>query len=97
LTDIAVIATPTDAGWACEVRLSDAGRVVGRHDVRVSRAELASLAPGAPEPVELVRRSFEFLLERESPASILRSFDLSTIARYFPDYPMEIARRLSAA
>ena len=37
-------------------------------------------------PEELVRRSFEFLLERESKESILREFDLSVIQRYFPEY-----------
>lgn len=37
-------------------------------------------------PEELVRRSFEFLLQRESKESILREFDLSVIQRYFPDY-----------
>jgi len=35
---------------------------------------------------ELVRRSFEFLLQRESKESILREFDLSVIQRYFPEY-----------
>ncbi len=37
-------------------------------------------------PEELVRRSFEFLLHRESKESILREFDLSVIRRFFPDY-----------
>jgi hypothetical protein len=37
-------------------------------------------------PEELVRRSFEFLLDRESKESILREFDLSVIQRYFPEY-----------
>jgi hypothetical protein len=41
-----------------------------------------------------VRESFGFLLERESPASILREFSLSDISRYFPEYPRELARRL---
>jgi hypothetical protein len=42
-----------------------------------------------------VRRSFEFLLERESKESILSRFDLSLISRYFPEYEQEIKRRLS--
>ena len=37
-------------------------------------------------PEELVRRSFEFLLQRESKESILREFELSVIQRYFPEY-----------
>ena len=39
---------------------------------------------------DLVRRSFEFLLEREPPQSILRKFGLADIERYFPEYPRVI-------
>jgi hypothetical protein len=47
------------------------------------------------EPAELVKRSFEFLLERESKESILSRFDLSVISRYFPEFEGEIKRKLS--
>mgnify|MGYP003575506399 CR=1 FL=1 len=43
---------------------------------------------------ELVQASFQFLLDRESNSSILRSFDLSVIERYFPEYPKVISRYL---
>lgn len=43
----------------------------------------------------LIRKSFEFLLARESNTSILRSFDLSVIARYFPEYEFEIGKMLA--
>jgi hypothetical protein len=43
----------------------------------------------------VVRESFRFLLEREPSTSILRQFSLSDISRYFPEYPGELARRLS--
>jgi hypothetical protein len=43
----------------------------------------------------LVRESFEFLLEREPASSILSRFSLSDIARYFPEYGQELARRLT--
>ncbi|TMG25538.1 MAG: hypothetical protein E6H96_03330 [Chloroflexi bacterium] len=62
------------------------------HQVTVSRADLERLEPGATDPAEVVRRSFEFLLEREPPESILRSFDLTVIGRYFPDYERVIHR-----
>lgn len=45
---------------------------------------------------ELVRLSFEFLLERESKESILREFDITVIARYFPEYEDELRERLRA-
>lgn len=41
---------------------------------------------------DLVRRSFEFLLEREPAGSILASFELSVIARYFPEYDRAFRR-----
>ena len=34
----------------------------------------------------VIARSFEFLLERESNTSILRSFELPVIQRYFSEY-----------
>jgi hypothetical protein len=43
---------------------------------------------------EVVRRSFEFLLERESASSILSEFSLDDISRYFPEYEQELARQL---
>jgi hypothetical protein len=77
-------------GWACLVTLGDAGREVSRHRVRVEPADLDRLAPGAADPAEIVEASFRFLLARESPASILGSFDLPVIGRYFPEYEAEI-------
>jgi hypothetical protein len=58
--------------------------------VRVSRAERERYGGG--DVAGLVRRSFEFLLAREPSSSILREFDLSTIERYFPEYPREFGR-----
>jgi len=56
--------------------------------VTVSQEELKRWGSGtAKSDVEdLVRRSFDFLLQREPPSSILRTFDLSVIERYFPEY-----------
>ena len=44
---------------------------------------------------QVVRESFRFLLEREPATSILARFSLSDISRYFPEYPSELAHRLS--
>jgi hypothetical protein len=84
--DIKVEATPTATGWKCDVRIEEDGRTLSNHTVEVSTSDLKRLAPESA--VEgLVRRSFEFLLERESPHSILRQFGLADIERYFPEYP----------
>jgi hypothetical protein len=64
------------------------------HQVSVPAGFPASLGCGHVEPGELVRASFEFLLEREPATSILRQFSLDVISRYFPGYPAEIRTRL---
>ena len=69
------------------------GAVTTHHRVRVTKADLARLAEGrAPE--QLLQESFHFLLEREPNTSILTSFDLPLISRYFPEYDREIRARL---
>ncbi len=67
------------------------------HTVSVDAAYARALAGDAADHAELVRRSFEFLLEREPKESILGSFALPVIARYFPEYEREIRRRLTHA
>jgi hypothetical protein len=76
------------------VRVIEAGSET-THDVTVSPNDYTRLTSGKTEPEELVRRSFEFLLEREPKESILTRFHLSVIGRYFPEYEREIRRRLS--
>jgi hypothetical protein len=56
------------------------------HTVTVSRDYAEKLTAGKVPVERLISRSFDFLLERESNTSILRSFDLPVIARYFPEY-----------
>jgi hypothetical protein len=86
---IEVTTTPTQAGWACIVRIGDGSRNVSEHAVDVTTSDLNRLAPGSSVE-DLLKRSFEFLLEREPPQSILRKFALPDIERYFPDYPKAI-------
>lgn len=61
------------------------------HEVNVQAAYAHKLTAGKISTAELVKKSFEFLLERESNSSILRRFDLSVIAHYFPEYEREIS------
>ena len=65
------------------------------HQLSLKQEDYTKLTGGKTEPEELVRRSFEFLLEREPKESILTRFDLSVIGRYFPEYEREIQRRLN--
>jgi hypothetical protein len=75
-------------GWACEVTVADA--VTTTHRVRVSADEHRRYGGG--DVTDLVRRSFGFLLRRESNTSILREFSLAEIERYFSEYAGEIRR-----
>ncbi len=43
---------------------------------------------------QLIEESFRFLLEREPNTSILSSFELPLIGKYFPQYEREIRERL---
>ena len=56
------------------------------HKVTVKPSYYEKLTGQRVTPAVLVEKSFEFLLERESNTSILRSFDLPVIGQYFPEY-----------
>ena len=67
------------------------------HRVTLRTEDWQRLSEGRATPEELVRHSFEFLLEREPKEAILRQFDLPVIAKYFPEYPREIRRMLGTS
>ena len=56
------------------------------HIVELSEVYYKQLTSGKITTEELIKRSFEFLLKRESNTSILSSFELSVINNYFPEY-----------
>lgn len=68
--------------------------VATTHRVTVRPETVERLAQGHTAE-ELVRKSFEFLLERETNTSILRAFELPLIGHYFPEYEQEIKGRLA--
>jgi hypothetical protein len=67
------------------------------HVVSVPAGLPVSLGCGQVAPEQLVRASFEFLLEREPASSILQTFSLDVISQYFPGYPAQIRARLGAS
>lgn len=69
------------------------GRRTTTHRVTVDPAYSRKLTGGRGTAAELVEKSFEFLLERESNTSILSRFDLPVIGTYFPEYESEIQKR----
>jgi hypothetical protein len=90
---IDVVTTAEGQGWAFQVTVSEGGSRTA-HRVTMTREDYRRLTGEACPPDELVRRSFEFLLERERKESILRTFDITVIANYFPDYEKEIRGRV---
>ncbi|MEO5987249.1 MAG: hypothetical protein ABIW50_07100 [Candidatus Limnocylindria bacterium] len=89
---LTVTCIPREAGWRCHVVIGEDAAAT-EHEVEVSAETLADLAPGA-KPEDLVRESFVYLLEREPRESVMRSFELPIIARFFGDYLDEVSRRL---
>ena len=79
-----------DASYEVAVR----GSSPTTHTVTVTPDYAEKLTAGRITVEELVRRSFDFLLEREPNTSILRRFDLSVIARYFPEYERAIGQAI---
>jgi len=78
-----------------EWKVTVTGAARTEHRVRVRAAVIEDLFAEKPPSVEkLIEESFRFLLEREPNTAILPSFDLPVIARYFPEYSREIAKRI---
>jgi hypothetical protein len=65
-----------------------------QHSVTVTPEYWQKLTGGRVPAETLIEKSFEFLLERERNTSILRSFDLPVIQRYFPEFEGTIGKRL---
>ncbi|HEY6202963.1 MAG TPA: hypothetical protein VI056_07955 [Candidatus Limnocylindria bacterium] len=70
------------SGWVAHATVTAPTKT--SHVIRVSASDLERYGGG--DVHDLLRRSIEFLLDREPNTSILREFDLSSIERYFPEY-----------
>lgn len=66
------------------------------HEVGATEQDVRRLG-GGRSGEELIEESFRFLLERESSESIMSSFHILVIARYFPEYLDEFPARMEAA
>ena len=62
------------------------------HTVTVTDQSLTDLTDNNVTKTQLLEFSFKFLLEREPNTSILSSFDINVITKYFPDYRDEVRR-----
>ena len=96
MNQIDVQCAATGAGWRCAVTIDD-GRGTSAHDVAVATEDGTDLAAATDlaDVERLVYETIAFLLEREPKESILRSFDITVVGRYFSDYEAEIRSRLA--
>ena len=62
------------------------------HTVTVTDQSLTDLTGNNVTKTQLLEFSFNFLLDREPNTSILSSFDINVISKYFPDYIDEVRR-----
>ena len=81
MADIRVTAS---GGDSYQVTVTDATSTTS-HRVSADSSTLERLAPSRSD-VDIIEASFRFLLDREPKESILSSFDLSIIGRYFSEY-----------
>ena len=64
------------------------------HMVTLTTDYYQKLTGGKVSQETLIKKSFDFLLERESNTSILSRFDLPLIGHYFPEYERTIVKSL---
>jgi len=62
------------------------------HSVTLDASQFARLRRGDEDPERFIERCFEFLLAHEPKESIMSSFDVSVISRYFPEFEQDISR-----
>ncbi len=91
MTTVEVVAADK-VGERFAVLVTGDDRSTTEHEVTVSAEDWERFGRGYASGRDLVEASFAFLLERETKESILLSFELGVIARYFPEYPDAIAR-----
>ena len=62
------------------------------HTVTVTDQSLNDLTDNNVMKTQLLKFSFNFLLDREPNTSILSSFDINVISKYLADYKDEVRR-----
>lgn len=84
-----------ESGKQFRVEVRDQDGSATTHEVTVEDADWERVGSGYRDRAELVEASFRFLLQWEPKEDILRSFDLSAIDQYYPQYGETISKRES--
>ena len=69
-----------------------ADSITTTHEVTVNDQSLTDLTDDKVTKEQLLEFSFYFLLDREPNTSILSSFDINVISKYFSNYKNEVRR-----
>ena len=73
-----------------EVTVADS--ITTTHTVTVTDQSLTDLTDNNVTKTQLLEFSFNFLLDRKPNTSILTSFDINVISKYFSNYKDEVRR-----
>lgn len=95
MTEISVRTQPSNLGWHFKVAVQQ-NSIYSEHLVSMDKDFYSRLTTTA-EPEKVIKTCFQFLLEKESLAQIMKEFDVATVERYFPEFMGEIEKRLTYA
>ena len=76
-----------DAIYRVGVVEQNTNNVANEHTILIDKEYVDSLGWADDDVARLLRESFNFLLSKEPPDSILKEFNLSDIKKYFPEFP----------
>ena len=91
---IKVVQSNSDDPMLFNVTVQEAGSET-HHQVTMSKETYGNLTGGKVNPGKCIEAAFEYLLERESKESILSSFDVTVISKYFPSFSSEFGNYIS--
>ncbi len=80
----------TKNGWKFTVNLDS-----DSYYVELSKDYWQKLTGSKISPEELIKKSFQFLLQKEPKEAILKEFNLKIISSYFPEYKEFINREVN--
>ena len=78
--------------YSVEIIENDGSGSKTNHEVTMKKDYYLAQTGGRIIPEEFIKKSFEFLLERENKDSILRQFDINQINDYFPEFKKEMKK-----
>ena len=91
---IKVVQSKSNDPMLFNVTVQEAGSET-HHQVTMSNETYEDLTGGKGDPGRCIEAAIEFLLEREPKESILSSFDVTVISRYFTSFTSEFGNYIS--